>query len=151
MLSNACGKNGMVLGQHLDIKSESKDISQMEIENIHSLKTGKLIECAVMLGQLENISSNEKIFKSFGRNIGLAFQIIDDYLEATSSSKKLGKDINSDKKNNKSTYTNIVGIDKSLERSEELVKSAIDEINDEKISNSEMLIELARYITKREK
>ena len=151
LLSNACGKNGMVLGQHLDIKSESKDISQMEIENIHSLKTGKLIECAVMLGQLENISSNEKIFKSFGRNIGLAFQIIDDYLEATSSSKKLGKDITSDEKNKKSTYINIVGIDKSLERSEELVKSAIDEINDEKISNSEMLIELARYITKREK
>ena len=116
MLSNACGKNGMVLGQHLDIKSESKDISQMEIENIHSLKTGKLIECAVMLGQLENISSNEKIFKSFGRNIGLAFQIIDDYLEATSSSKKLGKDITSDEKNKKSTYINIVGIDKSLER-----------------------------------
>ena len=151
LLSNACGKNGMVFGQHLDIKSESKDISQMEIENIHSLKTGKLIECAVMLGQLENISSNEKIFKSFGRNIGLAFQIIDDYLEATSSSKKLGKDITSDEKNKKSTYINIVGIDKSLERSEELVKSAIDEINDEKISNSEMLIELARYITKREK
>ena len=151
LLSNACGKNGMVLGQHLDIKSESKDISQMEIENIHSLKTGKLIECAVMLGQLENTSSNEKIFKSFGRNVGLAFQIIDDYLEATSSSKKLGKDINSDEKNKKSTYINIVGIDKSLERSEELAKSAIDEINDEKISNSEMLIELARYITKREK
>ena len=151
LLSNACGKNGMVLGQHLDIKSESKDISQMEIENIHSLKTGKLIECAVMLGQLENTSSNEKIFKSFGRNIGLAFQIIDDYLEATSSSKKLGKDINSDHKNKKSTFINVVGVDKSLERSEELAKSAIDEINDEKISNSEMLIELARYITKREK
>ena len=151
MLSSACGKNGMVLGQHLDIKSESKDISQMEIENIHSLKTGKLIECAVMLGQLENISSKEKIFKSFGRNIGLAFQIIDDYLEATSSSNKLGKDINSDEKNKKSTYINIVGIDKSLEISEELAKSAIDEMHDEKISNSEMLIELARYITKREK
>jgi geranylgeranyl diphosphate synthase type II len=151
MLSKACGKNGMVLGQHLDIKSESKDISQMEIENIHSLKTGKLIECAVMLGQLENTSSKETIFKSFGRNIGLAFQIIDDYLEATSSSKKLGKDINSDEKNKKSTYINVLGIDKSLERSEELAKSAIDELNSEKISNSEMLIELARYITKREK
>ena len=151
LLSNACGKNGMVLGQHLDIKSESKDISQIEIENIHSLKTGKLIECAVMLGQLENTSSNEKIFKSFGRNIGLAFQIIDDYLEATSSSKKLGKDINSDHKNKKSTFINIVGVDKSLERSGALAKSAIDEIKDEKISNSEMLIELARYITKREK
>ena len=151
LLSNACGKNGMVFGQHLDIKSESKDISQMEIENIHSLKTGKLIECAVMLGQLENTSSNEKIFKSFGRNIGLAFQIIDDFLEATSSSKKLGKDINSDHKNKKSTFINVVGVEKSLERSGELAKSAIDEINDEKISNSEMLIELARYITKREK
>ena len=151
LLSNACGKNGMVHGQHLDIKSESKDISQIEIENIHSLKTGKLIECAVMLGQLENTSSNEKIFKSFGRNVGLAFQIIDDYLEATSSSRKLGKDINSDEKNKKSTYINVVGVDKSLKRSEELAKSAIDEINDEKISNSEILIELARYITKREK
>ena len=51
----------------------------------------------------------------------------------------------------KSTYINIVGVDKSLERSEELAKSAIDEINDEKIPSSQMLIELARYITKREK
>ena len=61
------------------------------------------------------------------------------------------KIINSDEKNKKSTYINVVGVDKSLKRSEELAKSAIDEINDEKISNSEMLIELARYITKREK
>ena len=91
------------------------------------------------------------MYKSFGKNIGLAFQIIDDYLEATSNSKKLGKNIDSDDKNHKSTYINVVGIDKSLERSEELSKSAIDEINNEKISNSEMLIELARYITKREK
>ena len=54
LISSACGKNGMVYGQFLDIENESKKINKDVIENIHSLKTGKLIECAVMLGQIGN-------------------------------------------------------------------------------------------------
>ena len=114
MISKACGKNGMVYGQHLDINAETKKIDKHSIENIHQLKTGKLIQCSVMLGQISNENNNEiNSFKSFGKKIGLAFQITDDILEAISSEEILGKDIQSDVKNCKSTYVSILGIDES--------------------------------------
>ena len=92
LISNACGKNGMVLGQHLDIESESKDVNIKDVDKIHSLKTGRLIECSVMLGQINNNEEkNRKILNNFGKKIGLAFQITDDILEATSDQNILGK------------------------------------------------------------
>ena len=65
LISSACGKNGMVYGQFLDIENESKEINKETIENIHSLKTGKLIECSVMLGQIGNniTQLNEMLLK----------------------------------------------------------------------------------------
>jgi geranylgeranyl pyrophosphate synthase len=151
MLSSACGKNGMVYGQYLDIKNETKETKKNEIELIHSLKTGKLIDCAVMLGQIGN-SKNKYIDKyhNFGKKIGLAFQIKDDILEVTSDRKTLGKSTNSDEKNNKATYVNTVGLDNAIKESESLTEAAINEISDDNISGTNMLIELAKYITHRE-
>jgi len=151
LISSACGKNGMVYGQFLDIESESKKIDSVDIENIHSLKTGRLIECAVMLGQTGNNDIKLSLaLKEFGKKIGLAFQITDDILEATSDQKTLGKNINSDSKNKKSTYIKILGIDAAIERSKELVESAIQDIKALKLKDIEMLIELAKYISYRE-
>ena len=151
ILSSACGKNGMVYGQYLDIKNETKETKKDEVELIHSLKTGKLIECAVMLGQIGN-NKNKYIDKyhNFGRKIGLAFQITDDILEVTSDKKTLGKNTNSDEKNNKATYVNTVGLDNAIKESESLTEAAINEISDDNISGTNMLIELAKYITHRE-
>ena len=151
ILSSACGKNGMVYGQYLDIKNEATKTKKDEIELIHSLKTGKLIECAVMMGQIGNKEkkSIEK-YQNFGRKIGLAFQITDDILEVTSDKKTLGKNTNSDEKNNKATYVNVVGLSNAIRESESLSKTAINEISDENITGTDMLIELARYITNRE-
>ena len=151
ILSSACGKNGMVYGQYLDIKNETKETKKDEIVLIHSLKTGKLIECAVMLGQIGN-NKNKYIDKyhNFGRKIGLAFQITDDILEVTSDKKTLGKNTNSDEKNNKATYVNTVGLDNAIKESENLTEAAINEISDDNISGTNMLIELAKYITHRE-
>ena len=151
ILSSACGKNGMVYGQYLDIKNETKEAKKSEIALIHSLKTGKLIECAVMLGQIGN-NKNKYIDKyhNFGRKIGLAFQITDDILEVTSDKKTLGKNTNSDEKNNKATYVNTVGLGNAIKESESLTKAAINEISDDNISGTNMLIELAKYITHRE-
>ena len=151
ILSSACGKNGMVYGQYLDIKNETKETKKDEIVLIHSLKTGKLIECAVMLGQIGN-NKNKYIDKyhNFGRKIGLAFQITDDILEVTSDKKTLGKNTNSDEKNNKATYVNTVGLDNAIKESESLTEAAINEISDDNISGTNMLIELAKYITHRE-
>ena len=152
LISSACGKNGMVYGQFLDIENESKEINKEAIENIHSLKTGKLIECSVMLGQIGNNKSQQnEILLKFSKKIGLAFQIIDDILEATSDEETLGKNIDSDSKNNKSTYINVLGIDAAIKRSKELCESAILDISVLKIKEADMLRELAKYITYREK
>ena len=152
LLTKACGKNGMVHGQSLDIENESKKIDKSYIEKIHMLKTGMLIQCAVSLGQLgKKYDKYYENFKKFGINIGLAFQITDDLLEVTSDKQTLGKNTNSDNKNNKATYVNVVGFDEAIVESKTLSDAAIYEISKENISNTDMLIELAKYITYREK
>ena len=152
LLASACGKNGMVYGQFLDIESESKSIDKQSIENIHALKTGKLIECSVMYGQIGNPVKNvKKVLKSYGKRIGLAFQITDDILEVTSNKETLGKNTNSDQKNHKSTYASILGIDKAKERTKSLSEDAIADLETLCSNNVNMLIELAKYIAYREK
>ena len=152
LISNACGKNGMVLGQHLDIDSESKDINIKDVDNIHSLKTGKLIECSVMLGQINNNDEKTKeVLNSFGKKIGLAFQITDDILEAISDQSILGKNNNSDLKNNKSTYIKVIGLKEAKNKSHELSSSAIKSLEELLLTETNMLIELAKYISYREK
>ena len=151
LISNACGKNGMVLGQHLDIESESKDLSVKAVENIHSLKTGKLIECSVMLGQINNNKKITEALKIFGKKIGLAFQITDDILEATSDQSILGKNSDSDTKNNKSTYIKVIGIEEAKKKSNKLSASAIKSLEELKLNETNILIELAKYISYREK
>ena len=151
LLTSSCGKIGMVYGQFLDIKNESQSVDEKLIENIHTLKTGKLIECSILLGQLGNSKKNEKnAFRAFGKKIGLAFQITDDILEATSDKETLGKDINSDLKNNKSTYISVLGINKAIYKSKALTLSAISDLEALNVKNNNMLIELAKYISYRE-
>ena len=152
MISKACGKNGMVFGQYLDINAETKKIDEEMMENIHNLKTGRLIECSVMLGQISNEDDLQKdSIKNFGKKIGLAFQITDDILEITSNEETLGKNINSDVKNQKATYVNVFGLDKAIEKSRELSKAAINDLKNIKSKESDLLVELAKYISYREK
>ena len=156
ILSSACGKNGMIYGQHLDIENEQNpDLDLIELDNIHYLKTGRLIESSIFLGQVgSNLSEiDSKRLNIFSANIGLAFQIKDDVLDVTGSSETLGKSSLSDKKNNKSTYVNIVGVDNSINRYNSLVKDAIialDKISFNSKSHN-YLKDLAEYIIKREK
>ncbi len=152
MISKACGKNGMVFGQYLDVNAETKKVDEEMMENIHKLKTGKLIECSVMLGQISNEDDLQKdSIKNFGKKIGLAFQITDDILEITSNEETLGKNINSDVKNRKATYVNVFGLDKAIKESRELSQSAINDLKNIKSKESDLLVELAKYISYREK
>ena len=152
MISKACGKNGMVFGQYLDINADIKKIDEEMMENIHNLKTGRLIECSVMLGQISNEDDLQKnSIKNFGKKIGLAFQITDDILEITSNEETLGKNINSDVKNRKATYVNVFGLDKAIKESRELSKAAINDLKNIRSRETDLLIELAKYISYREK
>tara|TARA_B100001057_G_scaffold131976_1_gene131226 strand:+ start:1799 stop:2668 length:870 start_codon:yes stop_codon:yes gene_type:complete len=150
LLTKAIGKNGMVYGQHLDIESEKRRVSQNEIEDIHMLKTGLLIECSIMFGQIGNQNKEElDLLRIFGKNIGLAFQIIDDLLETTSDKETLGKNIDSDKKNNKSTYVKIIGAESANKRANELKEHAISQLQNVRSDKVSLLIDLAKYITTR--
>ena len=153
LLSQACGKNGMVLGQHLDIENENNlaKTDQESLDHIHQLKTGKLIECSVLFGQLNNdLNDNElQNFKSFSRKLGLAFQIIDDVLDVTESSEILGKNNNSDIKNNKDTYVNIIGVEASRARAKSLIESSVADLNNNNLTNIYMLVDIAYYLIER--
>lgn len=152
LLSEACGKNGMVHGQFLDIENENNDnINQDRLDEIHNLKTGKLIECSVMLGQIGNNLNDDcfKKLKNFSSKIGLAFQVTDDILDATQTAEILGKTQNSDLKNNKLTYISFLGLDGANERALKLTESGLQSLNTSNIINKEKLIELAEFLLHR--
>ena len=153
LLSKACGKNGMVFGQCLDIKNENnQNIDIQKLDDIHNLKTGKLIECAVMLGQTGSNLESESLnaLRDFSSKIGLAFQITDDILDVTQIESVLGKNKNSDAKNNKLTYIDIIGLDQAKVKVNKLTNSALNSLSQSNISNINKLVEMAKYLIDRE-
>jgi geranylgeranyl pyrophosphate synthase len=153
ILSKACGKNGMVYGQYLDIENENnKDIDQNMLDEIHKLKTGKLIECSVMLGQIGSDFKKDSInlLESFSKYIGLAFQITDDILDITQSEEILGKNKNSDIKNNKITYIDILGLDGAKNKAKELTELAINNLETFDIAGKDRLMDISKYLISRQ-
>ena len=133
LFARACGPEGMVEGQNRDILSENKVLTEEELDEIHYLKTGKLIEACVMCVCLikKNIDdiTIDKLIK-FSNKFGLAFQIRDDILDEIGDEAKIGKPIKSDIKNNKSTYPSIMGIEKSQKKAELLIGEALGILNE---------------------
>ena len=153
ILSKACGKNGMVYGQYLDIENENnKDIDQNMLDEIHKLKTGKLIECSVMLGQIGSDLKKDSInlLEGFSNYIGLAFQITDDILDITQSEEILGKNKNSDIKNNKITYIDILGLDGAKNKAKELTELAINTLETFDIAGRDRLMDISKYLISRQ-
>ena len=149
-LSNSCGHEGMILGQQYDLDAENNEYD--DIQKIHELKTGKLIQVAITLPHLgNNIQKNElKILKDIGKDLGLAFQIIDDVLEASSDSRTLGKSNKSDITNQKLTYVSVFGEEASIEKAYALSNNCITMLNDyfdlDKIKD---FISLAKFMVDR--
>lgn len=114
-LGNKAGVKGMVGGQVVDIINEEIAIDLETVEYIHLHKTSALIEAAFMMGgYLAGVSDSViNALELIGRSVGMAFQIQDDILDVTSTVEQLGKPINSDEKNAKTTYINLKGIDQA--------------------------------------
>ena len=133
LFARACGPEGMVEGQNRDILSENKVLTEEELDEIHYLKTGKLIEACVMCVCLIKKNIDEITIKKlikFSNKFGLAFQIRDDILDEIGDETKIGKPIKSDIKNNKSTYPSIMGIKKSQKKAELLIGEALEILNE---------------------
>jgi len=147
LLSDACGFNGMILGQQLDLESEGSDTG--DINKIHALKTGRLISASLAM-PITNSKLRMKL-KTVGEDIGLAFQIIDDVLEVTASTTALGKDSKSDVKNNKLTYVSVYGLETAVKNAEKLIEKSINKIIDlDGNFNKKSLIEICNFIISRD-
>ena len=123
-LAYASGTRGMVGGQVADIISEGKQPTQELLEYIHHHKTAALIIASVKLGGIFAGADSIQLaqLESYGRHLGLAYQITDDILDITGDAAKIGKPVGSDIKNNKATFPALFG----LEQSRQMAKQAVD-------------------------
>ena len=153
LFAKACGPNGMVEGQSRDLEAEGKIVSVEELDEIHYLKTGKLIEACVesICILKENLTDQHlKGFLNFAKKFGLAFQIKDDILDVIGDEKVMGKPKNSDLGLKKASYPAIIGLEASQERAEILCSEAL-EILSKLPYKTERLIKLSKFIILRDK
>jgi len=130
-LSMAGGVAGMAGGQAIDLASVGKQLTQNELELMHRLKTGALLRAAVQIGAIA-INLNEQEKKSldvFANALGLAFQVVDDILDASSDSQTLGKTAGKDAAANKPTFVSLMGLDGAREFARQLHQEALDSLS----------------------
>ena len=129
-LANSAGGSGMIAGQIMDIEAENKEISLEMLQYIHQFKTGALIKASIDFGAiLANADQRQRsILNQFGNDIGIAFQIIDDVLDVTSSVQKHGRTIASDVINKKATYVTFLGLEESKQTAIHLLDSAVSKL-----------------------
>ena len=151
LFARACGPEGMVEGQNRDILAENKVLTEEELDELHYLKTGKLIEACVLCVCLMKKNINKDLIeklKTFSNKFGLAFQIRDDILDEIGDEETIGKPVKSDLKNNKSTYPSILGIEESQKKAELLIEEALL-ILDKLPFNTEKLNALCKLVVNR--
>ncbi len=150
LIARAAGPEGMVGGQFLDISNENRDYPFELLKTIHKSKTGALIACSVLSGAIgagADAVQEEKL-REYGILIGLAFQIVDDLLDATATTTQLGKTAGSDRARGKATYPAFFGIEATKEKARETVEAAKTALSS--FSNrAQPLIDLADYICMR--
>ena len=150
VLSNACGHKGMILGQQYDLDAENNEYN--DIKKIHELKTGKLIQVAMTMPHLGDEEQKNKlmVLERVGKDLGLAFQIMDDVLEISSDSSTLGKSNQSDLANKKLTYVSAYGKKEAIEQAHTLSRACISKLQDCFDETEVMnLVGLARFMVER--
>jgi geranylgeranyl diphosphate synthase type II len=151
-IARAAGSLQLVGGQVADLEGENKKLSVAELRYIHERKTSALLCCSVRLGGMSANCSPAKLaaLTEFGYNVGLAFQVIDDILDVTQTSEKLGKTAGKDVAVQKATYPAIVGLEKSRKIAEQLTAKAFAALKPFK-GRAEALEALAEFLLKRDR
>jgi geranylgeranyl diphosphate synthase type II len=151
-LGRASGAVGMVGGQVIDIEATGKKIDVEHLEALHRAKTGDLLLVAVRggaimggadAGQLERLTT-------YGRALGLAFQIIDDVLDVTADLATLGKDPGSDREAGKTTFVDLLGVDGARRRAEEVMAAGLEALAPF-AARADALRALGRYTLERDR
>jgi geranylgeranyl diphosphate synthase type II len=149
-VARAAGIDGMAGGQALDLKAEGKEISKGELEILHRMKTGCLIQASVASGALLAGASEKDLMaiRRYGEAIGLAFQITDDILNVEGETSELGKRARSDEAHSKATYPSILGLENSKRLAVESSEKAIGALSPFG-SSADSLRQIARYLVER--
>lgn len=126
VLAVAAGSRQLIAGQIADLEAEGQVVTLKDLQFIHKRKTAALIEASLALGAMTANATPEKreALMSFGRNLGLAFQIIDDILDVTQPSEKLGKSAGKDVNAGKATYPAAMGLDAARDEARKVTSRA---------------------------
>lgn len=127
ILAGKAGIYGMIGGQVVDVASCGENLTQEMLDFIYELKTGALIESAMMIGAVLAGAGNEEVrtVERIASLTGLAFQIQDDILDVTGTTEELGKPVHSDEKNEKTTYVTLKGLERAVAEVEQISEEAI--------------------------
>jgi len=130
-LAAASGSRGMAGGQAIDLESVGKKLDLAGLQQMHAMKTGALLSCAVELGGIAaNLNAAQLTqLERYSKALGLAFQIVDDVLDATADSQTLGKTAGKDAAANKPTYVTLMGLDYAQKQAKELQETAITSLD----------------------
>jgi geranylgeranyl diphosphate synthase type II len=152
IIAKAAGYKGMIEGQMKDISAEGTLLSLKDLEKMHALKTGALIQASIITGAILGDGNFEQIekLKIYANNIGLAFQVADDILNVEGDSTIMGKDVGTDQAREKNTYPSALGIEKSKGYAKKLVNNALQAL-DNFDNKSDPLRAIAHYIIARKR
>lgn len=150
-ISLGAGSRKLIAGQVADLEAEGRTISRAELRYIHENKTAALLTTCMRLGAMSANASPKQLgaVTEFGRSLGLAFQVIDDILDVTQTSEKLGKSAGKDAAAKKATYPAVIGLEKSRAEAQRLTSKA-DAALAPLGSKAERLRAIARYLFQRE-
>lgn len=130
LLARASGESGMAGGQAIDLASVGKALDEATLRDMHQRKTGALLRASVQMGAacggIPTESPAWTALTAYGHAMGLAFQIVDDVLDATQGSDKLGKTAGKDADANKPTYVSLLGLDGARAEADGLLQQALD-------------------------
>jgi geranylgeranyl pyrophosphate synthase len=146
----AAGARGMIGGQMLDLEAEGRSLTQGELERMHRAKTGALIAASAVLGARAAGADGERVaaLRGYGEEIGLAFQIADDLLDASSSSAELGKTAGKDARQHKATFATVLGPGAAGAEAGRRVACAVDHLRRARV-DSLLLVDFAHFMVER--
>jgi geranylgeranyl diphosphate synthase type II len=150
-LARASGPSGMIGGQVIDMDEQKRPGNLSELQHLHRMKTGVLLTASCRMGAIAAGASQAEIavFDAFGRHLGLAFQIVDDVLDETSTPEQLGKATQKDADKGKVTYPVLIGLDRSRQAAKKQLQSALEAISSLG-ERAAALHALARFVVERE-
>jgi len=152
LLSRAAGHAGMAGGQAIDLLSAGKPLDEATLRDMHRRKTGALLQASVLMGATTGACSPAAWagLADFGAAIGLAFQVIDDILDATQATEKLGKTAGKDQQSNKPTYVTVLGLTEAWRQARELHRQALEALDRSGLAGAHRLRQLADRLVERD-